>query len=279
MKNAIGAYALLSCLSLSGTAASEVPAPLESIEVMVLGTFHMSSTRDTFNPNVEDVLGAERQEELRELTEALARFEPTKVALEATVESPTREEYLLYRKGELELRADERHQIGFRLAGELGHDEVFCVDHYEPIDVQSLLMWAAGNGQGAIAQEAMAAYLRANSAWSSDYMDSSSLSDIFHSFNEDAAATALHSALVLASRIGSEADPVGAEALSKWYGRNGRILGNVLRMAEPGDRILLLYGVTHRRVLEDLIRAAPGFELADPLDYLDAVPAPREEGG
>ena len=52
--------------------------------VMILGTYHMDNPEaDAVNFEADDVLTAKRQRELQQLIEQLARFNPTKIAVEA----------------------------------------------------------------------------------------------------------------------------------------------------------------------------------------------------
>src|SRR6516162_7700352 len=87
-------------------------------QVMVLGTYHMANPgRDVYNMQADDVRAPKRQRELAELTEVLAKFQPTKIAIEADPDNKTLpaafQEYLA---GKHELSRNEIEQIGFRLA-------------------------------------------------------------------------------------------------------------------------------------------------------------------
>ena len=49
----------------------------------------------------------------------------------------------------------------------------------------------------------------------------------------------------------------------------GRVmLARLLQAAEPGDRIVVLYGAGHASWLRDMVQATPGFRLVEPDDYL-----------
>lgn len=256
-------------LGLLAHAAQEERDP-EPVHVLVLGSFHMGTAHaDGLNPNVADVLGERRQLELADLVASLAVFEPTKVALEATPGSGIDADYETFLAGELEPRADERHQVGFRVAEECGLSSVHGVDHFVTMETAGLFAWAADNGQTALAQRSMQAYLEANSRWSPQFMKERSLTEIYRGFNDSATDELLHSVFVGTVRIGNEEEPAGADLLAGWYDRNVRILRNVAEIAEPGDRILLLYGAVHRRILIDLFRSMPGFEVVDTASLLE----------
>ena len=58
------------------------------------------------------------------------------------------------------------------------------------------------------------------------------------------------------------------DPVANWYKRNLRIFTNVYRIAEPGDRILLLIGSGHNAILRQLAIDSGDFCLVDTLAYL-----------
>src|SRR6185503_16943217 len=107
---------------------AQQPAPRP--EVLVLGTYHMANPgHDLFNTKADDVLAPKRQAEIAELTATLAKFHPTKIAVERDVyDKNFATRYTDYLAGKRELTSNEIEQIGFRLAKELGHKTVYGVD-------------------------------------------------------------------------------------------------------------------------------------------------------
>src|ERR1044071_870934 len=101
------------------SAAPETP----RAEVLVLGVYHMANPgRDIFNTKADDVLTPKRQAEIAQLIEALKKFKPTKVAIEADVYSERApKQYADFLAGNYTLTRNENDQIGYRLAKELGH--------------------------------------------------------------------------------------------------------------------------------------------------------------
>lgn len=54
----------------------------------------------------------------------------------------------------------------------------------------------------------------------------------------------------------------------KWYDRNVRIFNNILKTnPTPEDRILVIYGINHIPLLEDLFDASPSVEIVRPYTY------------
>lgn len=244
-------------------------APDETIRVVVVGTFHMGAAADALNPVVENLLGERRQAEVFELVERLADFQPTRIAIEAQPDSSVANEgYEQFLLGQLEPGMDERQQVAYRLAEVMEHIEVFGVDHDQPIDLQQLHLWARRNGQAKVAADLVSAYAEIASRWGGDFMSRSTLTEIYRAFNSEEVDAASHELFISALRLGTEKEPVGADLLSRWYDRNLRIASNVVRLAEPGDRILLLIGANHRRLLTDFLDAVPEVEVVDTLDIL-----------
>ncbi|HWW62148.1 MAG TPA: DUF5694 domain-containing protein, partial [Thermoanaerobaculia bacterium] len=119
---------LILAFTVSGVATAQ-QAPARP-EVLVLGTYHMNNPgRDIVNTQVDDVLAPKRQAEVATLIEALAAFKPTKIAVErSTDDARIHKDYAAYLAGTHELTRNEIEQIGFRLAKELGHKDIYGVD-------------------------------------------------------------------------------------------------------------------------------------------------------
>lgn len=99
--------------------------------LVILGTYHMGTPgNNVVNGKVDDVSTPERQKQMAELVEKLKRFKPTKIVVEcrSVNDAKTQEIYNKYLSGSYELSKNEIDQIGFRLAKELSHKKVYCVD-------------------------------------------------------------------------------------------------------------------------------------------------------
>lgn len=101
--------------------------------LMILGSGHLANWgADRINYRMDDVLAPKRQAELQALADQLAQFKPTKIAVEVDErwEAKLQEEYNGYLKDSFQLEPHEIHQIGFRLAKDMGHPKVYCVDYF-----------------------------------------------------------------------------------------------------------------------------------------------------
>ena len=83
---------------------------------------------DAVNLNADDVLSNRRQAEISELLDKLARFKPTKIAIEAQYKSPHLPNlYEKYLAGEYKLGRNEIEQFGFQLK-RLNLEAIYLVD-------------------------------------------------------------------------------------------------------------------------------------------------------
>lgn len=117
--------------------------------VLVLGVFHMANPgKDMFNLQVDDVLAPKRQRELSELAETLRNFQPTKIAIESPAGSEKiRKQYEDYVAGKYSLTRNESDQIGFRLAKERGHKQVYGIDTQGDFPFDPIAQFAQKNGK------------------------------------------------------------------------------------------------------------------------------------
>jgi hypothetical protein len=98
---------------------------------MVLGTYHFGNPgQDMHNMKVDSVLTPAKQSELADVASRLAKFNPTKIAVEALSDRPhlISDKFDGFTLEKLSKDPDERTQIAFRLAHQLGHKSVYGID-------------------------------------------------------------------------------------------------------------------------------------------------------
>lgn len=99
--------------------------------ITIFGSYHLGNQgQNVVKSKVADITAPERQKQIVELIEKLKKFKPTKIVIEIDSEddAKTQELYDKYLTGSYQLSKNETNQIGFRLAKELGHKKVYCVD-------------------------------------------------------------------------------------------------------------------------------------------------------
>lgn len=273
MKNpkilAAGLLAILMALPL---AAQQAPAaPDDKPSILILGTVHFGgSTSDMFSPSVPDVLSEKRQREIAEMVAALAKYRPTKISVEATPASlgKLNERYQAYLKGEYQLQADEIDQVAFRLAKALGHKQLWAADTKLDMDFDAVMAAAGKYGQQALVDKAMG-FGKAAVEEISRKREASTLGGFFRWLNSPESLMANHRPYLYLAQIGTADDPKGADVLAGWYKRNLLIYGNLVRLIDsPDERIFLLIGQGHAKLLSEYIGESPNLRLEDPAKYL-----------
>lgn len=252
------------------------PAACESdqLQVMVLGSYHMANPgMDAINNQADDVLSDRRQGEIAELIERLAPFAPDKILLESAYGSETiQTRYAEYLKGDRDLTRNEIDQIGYRLARHLGHTRVYPVDYPMFQDGTALEFYQAYHPESKDDGADIRAEWQAASEADSERLRSSTISEyLAHLNSEGWWAFDLDNRYTLATSIRrAQYDQyAGADLLTSWYKRNLRILTNIHRSTDASDeRVLLLMGAGHNRILWDLIDTSPLLCRVDPQPYL-----------
>ncbi|MDQ3749093.1 MAG: DUF5694 domain-containing protein [Acidobacteriota bacterium] len=227
------------------------------------------------NPKVTDVTTPERQKQMVELVEKLKKFKPTKIAVECDNENDakTQEIYDKYLSGNYQLSKNETNQIGFRLAKELGHKKVYCVDwgifpddplyNYEKYaskdaELDSFLKGVYRN----LKKEIDAEY---------EKLFPLSIIDQLILLNQTERMEKDHRVYFDFMRIGRGKEYAGANYVSWWYRRNMTILTNIIRITgSPNDRILVIYGVGHNKLLTQFAKESGFYTVESPLKYLQS---------
>ena len=58
------------------------------------------------------------------------------------------------------------------------------------------------------------------------------------------------------------------ELTSKWYERNLKIFANIQQLATRSNKLFILYGAGHLKILKELINADDNLKLVDTYEYL-----------
>tara|TARA_R110002072_G_scaffold73953_7_gene175499 strand:- start:412 stop:1230 length:819 start_codon:yes stop_codon:yes gene_type:complete len=257
----------------SAALAQDLPATSQTAapEIMVLGTYHFTGGgSDYVNSPVVDYLSPQRQAEIAAVLDRLEAFAPTRILVELLPEHEAEfnASYLQYRAGEGALTVNERQQIGMALAARLGLDQLYAVDHASEMDFGGMFAAAEAAGQHELLAEFHAFMAPIQAQMESPDQAARPVLDRLIETNS-AEMAGYHALYLLTARMGAADNPVGAEQMQVWWGRNLHIFANIARLAEPGERLLVVYGAGHKYLLDQFIDSAPGLELVDPLTYLD----------
>lgn len=262
--------ALLAAMTAVQRSPLEAACGPDDAQLLIVGTYHMApSGQDTFNAEVDDVRSPRRQQEIAAVLDRLARYEPTRVAIEgAYVGSPWPERYRSYLKDEYVLGTNEIEQVAFRLARRLGHAEV------HPIDFP---MWMDGRVPAEIgkpqpkpapapsARPAPRPEPPAHVSETQALIRTGSVLDVLRHVNSERYVREDHAGYVAMLRPDPDSDALygTTDPIANWYKRNLRMFTNLYRLAEPRERVLLVVGSGHGAILRRLAIDAPDVCLVD----------------
>nr|WP_240451172.1 DUF5694 domain-containing protein [Wenzhouxiangella sp. XN201] len=245
------------------------------VEVMILGTYHLANPgQDLHNVEVDDVTVPARQEQLEQVAQALATFQPDKIAVEAV---SGREDLSLaafedFTPDILKQVRNEREQIGYRLAHRLGHEAVYGIDEqsdetdYFPFGVVSEFADSSGRSDAVESLQQMAAALvETMGRMHAEQTIGHALFWINQPRLIDRGHRQFYYGLL---ELADHEQQPGALLNARYYERNARIFAKLTRVAEPGDRVLVVYGSGHSYWLRHFVEETAGYELVEANTYL-----------
>jgi hypothetical protein len=242
---------------------------------MVLGTYHFGNPGlDLHNMKVDSVLTPAKQAELADVAARLAKFNPTKIAIEALSDRADfgTKKFAEFTPEKLATNPDERVQIAYRLAHQLDQKIVYGIDEqsetidYFPFD--KVDAYAKAHGQNAALarlQEKVEQTLKQMEASQKTKPIRLMLADQ----NDPAQVLAGHQKFYYGLLVfGDQKEQPGAELNAGWYQRNAKIFAKLIQIARPGDRVLVAFGAGHTFWLRHFVQNTRGFELVEPNVYL-----------
>lgn len=249
-------------------------------DYLFVGSYHMGNPgRDVHNTKADDVRTEKRQREIGEVVRLLKRYKPTKVMVEQDVAKQTdiQERFDQSCSGSRPLSRSEVEQFGFRIACESGLPGVIAVDWSElgPIkdeDSVNYLKAVERHGQQQLYREHLKIGERTNEQ-DQRTLQHGTLLDMLERLNSPAWLDVNGHAYYRIGMLGTPQDPIGANWVQLWYGRNLMIFNNIARQTSPGDRILVIYGAGHGNHLRQLAKDSGLYRVHDPLTWLSGSPA------
>lgn len=231
-------------------------------EIVLVGTFHYPERFDIFSQDV--------QNQIDEFTNRLALFHPNKIAVEFPYGMQNKLDELYARSekhcfgenavyGNIERygsivpfkSVNEIVQIGFRLGKKLNHDKIYGID--EDIELSDELF------------EKITPYMDMNSYFEKIQMlteKAQDLNGLYAIHNSDAYITFDNSMYMAMNKI-NLGNYEGSQLVLQWYERNLKIFSNLQNVCEKEDKVLVLIGSSHLKILKELIRASSEMDLCE----------------
>lgn len=239
----------------------------EPVRVMIVGTVHMANAnQDKMNVAIDDVLTDKRQGEIAAINDGLARFAPTRVAVEWPADIAN-ERYTKYLDGSLEPSRNEVVQIGYRLAKTMDLKTVDGVDVDGDFPFEAVDAYAKAHDQTATVEAAMK-MIEMTVGGIQHKVDTGSLGSVLRYLNEPAQIAGDNGFYRTLLKVGGGDEQPGALLLAAWQKRNLLTCARLIQLAQPGDRIVVLFGSGHAHLLRQCVTETPGFELVEPNDFL-----------
>ncbi|PRX53939.1 hypothetical protein CLV81_2332 [Flagellimonas meridianipacifica] len=238
-------------------------------KIALLGTFHFGETTDYSSMDMDNFDSKKRQKEMEELVQALKKFKPTKILLECTLKDEAffQEAYMNYINGQTQLKMDEREQIGFRLASELNHTTIYCIDYKLPVPLDSLSNFAEKHMKPEFLS--FLASIERNDENDSKVLAAKSLKKYYAFKNSDEEDQKNKRQYIQeTAKFVSDSTYIGIKFVSTWWERNFHIMSNIDRHIGYTDRVLVLIGGAHRAVLKDFYKARNDVHYEEIANYL-----------
>jgi hypothetical protein len=243
----------------------------KSAKILILGTYHMNNPGlDDVNTQADDVLSSRRQREIEELIERLARFKPTRIAIESPYRSTTwTSRYEKFLAGEYKLGRNEIEQIGFRLGKRLNLPALHPIDY--PMFMSGLTPSEIENPTPP-PKSAPEPKKTGPAPLSEDdkLLRRSTVSEFLLYLNSDEEIQDSHVQYMnMLLPTNSPAIYGRTDLVTNWYKRNLRMFANINRVTEFGrDRVVVIVGAGHLKLLRDFAIDSPYFCLVDTEAYL-----------
>ncbi|MDQ4123217.1 MAG: DUF5694 domain-containing protein [Acidobacteriota bacterium] len=273
----IAAVSSIQSQNVSGVSPKDTSCSDKSAKLMILGTYHMDNPRlDAKNLDADDVLLPKRQREITELIEKLARFNPTKIAVEAPYSEKVRwnDRYKKFLTGEHKLTRNEIEQIGFQLARRLNHGAIYPIDYpmfmsglnYDEIEFPKPKPTPLTTNNGNTKKPEPPPLSEGDLL-----LRRSSVTEFLLLMNNLEKARKDHGENYLQQLLPNDNPAIyeSADRIANWYKRNLRMFANINRITDfPNDRILLIVGSGHLTILRDFALDSPQFCLVEAETYL-----------
>lgn len=241
-------------------------------KILTLGTFHFDRSldgSDIISQNHIDITSIKNQSQIEDLVQTLKDFNPTKIAVEwaPSFQGEIDSLYQEYKNGNWELHKNEAFQIGFRLGKLLDLEKIYCVDNNPPMpesinSIDDIDVYAQEMGHTDLWHAYDQENLKfntfidtiQNNLYVMDYLK------LLNSEKYDKRVKQIWTTGLV--NLGYGDTYIGADFLGRWYRRNARIFAHTTNLAkEDNENILVIYGVAHKWILDELYDSAPDFEL------------------
>lgn len=224
-----------------------------------------------YSTKIDDIFSMNRQMEIQSVVQSLVQFSPTKIALELPQDknNEIKQEYQAFLADKSSLTASEYHQLGFQLAREINHQEVFAVDWNGTIKgVPDIEAWVKEHNSADF--DEMGNKAKELTVNAEKFYRNHSVREFLLYLNDSENIRKNHELYMKLALVGSNSEPVGAMWTAQyWYYRNMLIYRNIVDLINSEDeRILVFYGSGHLHILNQFFKESGLFRVETASDYL-----------
>jgi len=248
-------------------------------KVALLGAFHFGgSTGDLASMQMANPFGERRQNDVRELVAKLATYLPTKILVEYPKAKNDRlkKRFLSYSSGKDTLGVNEVYQVGFRLAKQLKHSQLYAIDYKLDLPADGMVEYCQRNNKMVDFQnfiKDIQNYVQEENKkleGMNKKLEGMSISQYLADMNSDPTDRITNELYIRQSLVfGDSIEEAGAHFAATWWERNFVILKNIAETIDhKEDRILVIIGAAHRAVLKDLVMDRSDMEYVEIGEYL-----------
>ena len=231
-------------------------------EIILVGTFHY--------PGIFDIFSHDIQNQIDEFTNKLASFHPNKIAVEFPYKMQNELDKLYAKSDEYSFAENvvygnvERYglvgpfesvneivQVGFRLGKKLNLDKIYGID--EDLGLSDELL------------DEITPYFDLNGfleKMRTITEPAKDLEELYSILNSDECIAVDHNGFLDINKI-NLGKYEGCQLVSQWYERNLKIFSNLQNISEKGDKVLVLIGSSHLKILKELITASNEMNLCE----------------
>jgi hypothetical protein len=244
--------------------------PPKKLQILFLGTTHFAGSSDLLGLDMSDISSSKRQQEIKQLVNKLARFKPTKVILEYPYGNMKMDStYRQYLDDNHALTNNERQQLGFRLARNLGHDHVYAADKRMGLNFDAVMQFLEERNRKEEFNQLVALMKAEVINPMQEHYNRQNLANFFNFINRDENDRMTRMAyLQYFNRYSTPENPAGINLTARWWKRNFHIMANIDRIAEPGDRVLVIFGQGHTALLKQFYQDRQDVDVVPVNDYL-----------
>ena len=228
----------------------------EPAKVMMIGTFHFNDPgKDVVKVENVDVFDEGSQQFLQQFAERLAEFKPTRMLLEYDPENEEliNQRYSDYLAGTYELGVNEIYQLGFRIAEASGLKTVQSFDHRD-LHWQAEAMFEYAKQHDSPEMKTFSETIECVTQAEAKARATENLRGLLMRANDEE-RDRLNMDLYLATNtIGVGDGYSGADATASWWQRNFRMYAKIQKVAQPGERLIVIGGQGHTAILKQLLR-------------------------